>query len=124
MCPNQNGPISLVNLQVSIGGVNVLQNNNLSYTFENFLEQFSVYEKIGASDLGLSCGLISQYAWENGSPRCYYIDCARGNISDSLTPRNVNLSFTNNSSQTIDILIFTEYFQELEINVENGFIKM
>jgi hypothetical protein len=124
MSPNQNSPISLTNLQVSIGGQNVLQNNNLSYTFENFLEQFSIYEKIGSSDLGLSCGLISQYAWENGSPRCYYIDCARGNISDSLTPRNVNLSFTNNSSQTIDILIFTEYFQELEVNVENGFIKM
>lgn len=122
--PNQNGPISLINLQVSIGGQNVLQNNNLSYTFENFLEQMSVYEKIGASDLGISCGLISQYAWEQGSPRVYYIDCARGNISDSLTPRNVNLTFTNNSSQTIDILIFTEYFQECEVNVESGFIKM
>jgi hypothetical protein len=122
--PNQNGPISLINLQVSIGGVNVLQNNNLSYTFENFLEQMSVYEKIGSSDLGISCGLISQYAWEQGSPRVYYLDCARGNISDSLTPRNVNLTFTNNSSQTIDILVFTEYFQECEVNVESGFIKM
>lgn len=122
--PNQNGPISLTNLQVSIGGVNILQNNNLAYTFENFLEQFSIYEKIGASDLGLSCGLISQYAWEQGSPRVYYIDCARGNISDALTPRNVNLTFTNNSAQTIDILIFTEYFQECEVNVESGFIKM
>jgi hypothetical protein len=124
MAPNQNGPISLTNLQVSIGGQNVLQNNNLSYTFENFLEQFSVYEKLAGSDLGLSCGLISQYAWEQGSPRCYYIDCSRGNISDSLTPRNVNLSFTNNCSQTIDILVFTEYFQECEVNVENGFVKM
>lgn len=123
-CPNQNGPISLTNLQVSIGGQNVLQNNNLSYTFSNFLEQFSVYEKLAGSDLGLSCGLISQYAWEQGSPRCYYIDCSRGNISDSLTPRNVNLSFTNNCSQTIDILVFTEYFQECEVNVENGFVKM
>lgn len=124
MCPNQNGPLSLTNLQVSIGGQNVLQNNNLAYTFENFLEQISVYEKIASSDLGLSCGLISQYAWENGSPRVYYIDCSRGNISDSLTPRNVNVSFTSNCSQTIDILIFTEYFQEIEANVENGFIKM
>jgi hypothetical protein len=122
--PNQNGPISLINLQVSIGGQNVLMNNNLSYTFENFLEQMSVYEKIGASDLGLSCGLISQYAWEQGSPRVYYIDCARGNISDSLTPRNVNLTFTNNSSQTIDLLVFTEYFQECEVNVESGFVRM
>jgi len=124
MAPNQNGPLSLTNLQVSIGGQNVLQNNNLAYTFENFLEQFSIYEKIGASDLGLSCGLISQYAWEQGSPRVYYIDCARGNISDSLTPRNVNLSFTNNTNQSIDILIFTEYYQELTVNVESGFITM
>jgi hypothetical protein len=120
----QNGPISLTNLQVSIGGQNILQNNNLSYTFESFLEQFSVYEKLASSDLGLSCGLISQYAWEQGSPRVYYIDCARGNISDSLTPRNVTLSFTNNSLQTIDVLVFVEYFQELEINVESGLIKM
>lgn len=124
MAPNQNGPLSLTNLQVSIGGQNVLQNNNLSYTFETFLEQFSVYEKIGASDLGLSCGLLSQYAWEQGSPRVYYIDCARGNISDSLTPRNVNLSFTSNCSQTIDILVYTEYWQEITVNVESGLIAM
>ena len=123
MCPNQNGPLSLTNLQVAIGGTNQL-NSTLLYTYENFLEQVSLYEKLGASDLGVSCGLISQYMWEQGSPRFYLIDCSRGQLSDAVTARNINVSFTNNTQQTIDCLIFTEYFQELVVDVESGQVKM
>jgi hypothetical protein len=36
------------------------------------------------------------------------------------TPRNVNVSFTNNTNCTLDVLIFTEYFTELTVNVQNG----
>lgn len=114
----ETGPISLINLQVAIGGSNVLQ-NTLNYTFENFLEQTALYEKINASDLGLSCGLINEFMYSN-SYRPYYVDCSRGNVGDLLTPRNVNLTFTNNSNLTIDVMIFTEYYQELTIDVETG----
>jgi len=118
--PASSAPISLLNLQVAIGGQNVLQ-NTLNFTYENFLEQVTLYEKINAGDLGLSCGLINQNYWEN-SYRAYYVDCTRGNISDLLSPRNVNVSFTNNSNVTIDVLVFTEYFSDFVVDVETGIV--
>ncbi len=119
--PMTNAPISLINLQVAVGGVNILQ-NTYSYTYENFIQQVSLYEKINSSDLGLSCGLINQEYYDNAY-RVYYVDCSRANNADMHTPRNVNITFTNNSLQTIDCLIFTEYFKELVIDVETGLIE-
>ena len=104
-----------------LGGLNQLY-STLNFNFENFIEQVSLYEKINQSDLGLSCGLISQTFWENAY-RVYYVDLSRGNNADQLTPRNVNISFTNNSLQTIDILVFTEYFQEKIVDCETGVIN-
>jgi len=99
----------------------VLQ-NTYSYTYENFLQQVALYEKINSSDLGLSCGLINQQYYDNAY-RVYYVDCSRSQIADMRTPRNVNVTFTNNSLQTIDCLVFTEYFKELVIDVETGLIE-
>ena len=121
-CPMTTAPISLINLQCSIGGMNILQ-NVMQYSFENFIEQVTQYEKINAGDLGLSCGLINQAYWEN-IYRAYYIDCSRASIADSMTPRNINLSFTNNSLQTIDVLVFTEYFKEMVVDVETGLVAI
>ena len=120
-CPATTNPVSLVNLQVMLGGLNQLY-STLNFNFENFIEQVSLYEKINQSDLGLSCGLINQAFWENGY-RVYYVDLSRGNNADQLTPRNVNISFTNNSLQTIDILVFTEYFTEKIVDCETGIIS-
>jgi len=119
--PATSAPISLINLQVSIGGVNQLQ-NTLSYNYENFLEQVSLYEKINQGDLGISCGLINENYWTNAY-RCYYVDCSRANIADLMTPRNVNISFNNNSNVTIDVMVFTEYFQEMTVDVETGLVN-
>ena len=117
--PATSGPFSLINLQVTIGGTNILQ-NTLNYNFENFISQVGQYEKInGISDLGLSCGLVSENFWTN-LYRTYYVDCTRCNISDMNTPRNVNVSFTNNTNCTLDVMIFTEYFSECVVNVQNG----
>jgi len=117
--PASSGPFSLINLQVTIGGTNVLQ-NTLNYTYENFISQVGSYEKInGMSDIGISCGLISENYWTNFY-RAYYVDCTRCNISDMNTPRNVNVSFNNNTNCTLDVMIFTEYFSECVVNVQNG----
>jgi len=113
--------VSLINLQVSVGGVNVLA-NVLSYGFEDFMEQVSLYEKINASDFGLSCGLINQPYWEHAY-RVYYVDLSRANIADLMTPRNVNISFTNNSLQSIDCQVFIEYFREGSVDVETGIVN-
>ena len=116
--PMQNGPISLINVNCAVGGRNVLQ-NSLQYTYQDWIEQVSAYEKIGQGDLGVSCGLLSQYAWENAY-RMYYIDCTRGTQADGASLRNLTVTFNNNTLQTIDCLIFTEYFTECEVNVADG----
>jgi len=113
---------SLINLQVSVGGVNVLS-NILSYGFEDFLQQVSLYEKVNAGDFGLSCGLISQAQWEHGY-RVYYVDLSRANIADLMTPRNINISFTNNTLQALDCQVFIEYFREGVVDVETGIVNV
>ncbi len=46
-------PLSLTNLQVSIGGQNVL-NSTLNMTYENFLQQVNLAEQLTSSDFGVS----------------------------------------------------------------------
>ena len=87
--------LSLTNLQVSIGGQNVL-NSTLNMTYESFLEQVNLAEQLTSSDFGVSTGLISQGYWE--SSKWYFVNVERGNIADKLQPRNINVSFTNNSN--------------------------
>jgi hypothetical protein len=120
--PATNGPLSLLNLQVAVGGVNQLS-NTLNYAWENFLEQTTLYEKLNALDYGLSCGLISENYYEQAY-RAYYVDLTRANEADLLTPRNVNVSFTNNTLQTLDVLVYTEYFKEIVVDVETGLINV
>ena len=47
-------------------------------------------------------------------------DCI--NIADKLQPRNINVSFTNNSNVAIDVLIFTFYSDQIVIDVETGIV--
>jgi hypothetical protein len=91
---------------------------NLSYTFENFIEQISLAEDGTNMTLGMSCGLINQKWWD--SNRVYWVNLSRGTPADKATARNLNVSFTNNSSVAIDLLIFTVYQDEIVCNVSNG----
>jgi hypothetical protein len=120
--PMTSAPISLINLQISVGGVNQLS-NTLNYGWETFIEQVSLYEKLNALDYGISCGLINENYWNNAY-KAYYVDLARSNEADLLTPRNIQVSFTNNSLQTIDCLVFTEYYKEMVVDVETGLVNI
>lgn len=113
-------PISLTNLQVTVGSVNVLS-NTLFYTYENFLEQVHLFESLTSSDLGISCGLISKQFWEVN--RTYFVNLGRGNVADTLTPRNIQVSFNNNTNVKINCLMFIVYLDEFNIDVERGLIK-
>jgi len=119
--PCQTGAISLINIQVAVGGQNFFQ-NAIQYTWSQFQENTMMYEKLNGIDLGLKCGLFSEYNFENAY-RCYYLDLSRGTLADELTDRTVSLSLTNNSNAVIDLYTFVEYFNEIEINVENGIVK-
>lgn len=124
--PSTGHPISLINLQVSVGGQNILQ-STLYGGYENFISQISMIDTIGSSDFGISNGLISQAWWEQN--RFYYVNLSRSDKGDKLTARNINVSFTINvansltTSVPIDCLIFTEYADSFVVDVETGAVQ-
>ena len=119
-CPATSAPLSLTNLEVSVGGQNVLQ-STLNMNYENFLEQVNLAEQLTSSDFGVSTGLFNQGYLE--SSKWYFVNVERGNIADELQPRNINVSFNNTSNVAIDILIFTFYSDQLVKAVETDKVK-
>ena len=119
-CPATFAPISLTNLQVTLGGQNVL-NSTLFENFSNFLQQIYPVDNLTSSDLGIGAGLISQNWWDMN--RVYYVDLKRSRDADKASTRNLNISFTNNSSVVIDLLVFTFYLDKLVVDVETGLIR-
>lgn len=119
-CPASYSPISLSNLQVTLGGQNVL-NSTLFYTYENFLEQVLLADTLTSSDLGIGAGMISQSWWE--ANRVYWVDLKRSRDADKASTRNLNISFTNNSLVAIDCLVFTVYLDKLTLDVETGLVR-
>jgi hypothetical protein len=81
--------------------------STLNMTYESFLQQINLAEQITSNDFGVSTGLISQGYWE--ASKWYFVNVELGNIAHKLKPRNINVSFTNNSNVAIDLLIFTFY---------------
>ena len=114
-------PLSITNLQVTLGGTNVL-NSTLYYTYESFLEQVSLAETLTSSDIGVQVGLINQSWWE--SNRVYYVDLSRGRDADKATHRNLTVSFNNNSNVPIDTMIFTIYLNKITVDVETGIVTL
>jgi hypothetical protein len=51
------------------------------------------------------------------------VNVERSQAGDKLLPRNVNVSFNNNSSVPIDVMVFIFYSDELVVDVETGIIK-
>ena len=115
--PSTYAPISLTNLSVTLGGVNVL-NTSYNYTYENFLSQIVTAESLTSADVGVAVGLITQSWWE--SNRVYFIDLSRANAADREMPRNLNVSFNNNTLIPIDVMIFTVYLDKVVLNVQTG----
>ena len=118
-CPATTSPVSLTNLQVSVGGQNILQ-SNLFYTYENFIEQVNLAESMTSSDFGVSTGLFNQAYWEWS--RWYFVNVERSQLADKLQPRNVNISFNNNGEVPIDAMVFIFYSDEFVVDVETGII--
>jgi hypothetical protein len=116
-CHCTTSPVSLCNLQVSVGGQNVLQS---TLQYEHFLEQVNLAEQLTSSDFGISTGLINQNYWENS--KWYYVNVERGNAADKLNGRNINVSFTNNSNVPIQVIVFISYSDDITIDVKTGLV--
>jgi hypothetical protein len=52
----------------------------------------------------------------------YFVNVERANIADKLQPRNINVSFNNNSNVAFDVIIFIFYSDQLVIDVETGIV--
>jgi len=118
-CPGTVSPISLTQFNVSLGGLPVLP-YNYNYVYEDYVQEVSLYEKLSpVSSAGLSTGLISQCMWELGY-RYYWVDLSRGTTGSENTPRNITLTFLNNSLQTIDIWAYIESYATTWIDVQTG----
>ena len=85
-----------------------------------FLQQVNLAEQLTSSDFGVSTSLINQQYWEMS--KWYFVNVERGNIADKLQPRNIKVSFNNNSNVAIDVIIFTFYSDQLLIDVETGIV--
>ena len=75
-------------------------------------------ESLTSADVGVAVGLITQSWWE--SNRVYFVDLARANAADREMPRNLNISFNNNTLIPIDIMVFTVYLDKIVLNVQTG----
>ena len=118
--PATGAPIILQNLQVQMGSVNILS-NPYYYGFEDYITQFTTAEALTSSDIGVSNGLITKEWWEMN--RMYYVNLSRGTPADKATPRNITVSFNNNSAVAIDILCFCVFLDDLTIDVETGLVQ-
>ncbi len=56
-CPGDAHPLTLTNLQVTIGGQNVLQ-SVINYNYEEFIEQVNYAEQLTSSDFGVTNGVF------------------------------------------------------------------
>ncbi len=84
------------------------------------MQQVARAESLTSTDFGITTGLFGQAWWEFN--RFYYVNIDRSAIADKLQPRNINISFTNNSQVAIDMLLFIFHSDELIINVETGIV--
>jgi hypothetical protein len=116
-CPATGSPCILENLQVQLGGQQVLS-SAYNYEFETFLMQYSNCEALSSSDFGVSCGVVSKEWWEMN--RIYYVNLSRSTRADQMTPRNIVLSFKNSSRVSIDVQVFTVYLDRIVLNVDTG----
>ena len=115
--PATGSPIILEELQVQLGGQQVLS-SPYRYGFETFVSQFSNCEALSSSDFGVSCGIVNYEWWQ--ANRIYYINLSRSTKADQITPRNIVLSFKNASSVPIDVQVFTVYLDRITLNVDTG----
>ena len=119
--PADGHPLSLTNLQVTIGGQNVLQ-SVLNYNYESFIEQLLYCEQLTSADFGVSTGLFDASWWNYN--RFYWVNVERSNITDKNQTRNLNISFTNNNNVPIDVLVFTFKSNQLTIDIETGIVSI
>jgi hypothetical protein len=112
----------LVDFNVLVSNMNIFQ-RNISYSFENFLEEMGLANAInGGLDTGLTSGIPGYSDWQNAY-RYYVVDLSRRLAGDN-TPKSVTVIGRNNSLYTVDYYYFLQYKRHLTLDVESGHITV
>jgi hypothetical protein len=112
-------PISLTNFQIQISGKNLFINNEL-YDYEQFTQQLVSSNQLnGSLTTSLSSGLIGLSEFE-GLYRWYYGRADRVIPSEDGVARAVQVLGTNNSTQTVNFIVFCEFERDITIDLRNG----
>jgi hypothetical protein len=112
-------PISLTNFQIQVSGKNLF-NTNLQYDFESFYEQLASSNQLnGGLTTSMASGLIGKedFQWLY---RYYYGNCSRSIPSEDGVAKAIQILGTNNSSVTIDLMVFVEFQREITVDVRTG----
>ncbi|GMF24287.1 unnamed protein product [Phytophthora lilii] len=111
---------SMRNFQVTVGNTTVFAKTH-EYDYESFLEEFS---KLGAINgdvtREMNTGLIDFNKW-TFAQRAMIADCSR--ITEKDVPASVRVSFTNNCSQGMNVLVLVVYERELSIDRLTGEVE-
>ena len=111
----------LGNLQVLVGGSNVLA-NDLRYSFHTFAQEFlNSFGVNGNESTGLGSGLIGYKEWFKNP--YYFIDCSR--VPDELTKsyRSLQITGTNVTTTPTELIVFAFYERSFKLNTINGQIE-
>ena len=111
----------LGNLQVLVGGSNVLA-NDLRYSFHTFAQEFlNSFGVNGNESAGLGSGLIGYKEWFKNP--YYFIDCSR--VPDELTKsyRSLQITGTNVTTTPTELVVFAFYERSFKLNTINGQIE-
>lgn len=112
-------PISLINFNILVSGVNLFLNNQL-YDYEQFRQELMSSNQLnGNITSGLTSGLISERMFSNAY-RWYYGNAARCLPSEEGVSRSIQLIGQNNSLVIIDLLVFVEFKKSMTIDISTG----
>lgn len=117
-CPSTSGPLTLYNLNVVLGGVNVLT-SQIDLNFDAFMSQVNNINSVMSNSWGVSNGLLSQKYWEEAYKN-YYIDLSRCNKSDRNVFRSLELKFVNLNKVDIDLIYIIIYDGVANLNTQTG----
>ena len=117
--PSTCSPYLITNWNVNLGGLQLYQ-QNLTYTYENFLNESNGQYGINSNKTtGLCSSRISQIDFNNTYG--YLVsDLSRRLSEDDNTSISVSITGTNAGAKPIDLQIFIEYEKSLVIDVLSG----
>jgi hypothetical protein len=117
--PASPDPISLTNFNIQISGKNLFI-SNLLYDYEVFAEQLISSNQLnGSLTTSLQSGQIGFSDFEN-LYRYYYGNISRSIPSEDGVAKAVQVLGTNNSTQTINFIVFLEFERTITIDLRTG----